>query len=136
MNDKSMIIGGLIVVLVVLTSPIWYSLAAGESADRPVLDMPQGETECVEDTDYMRGHHMDLLEEWRNEVVRDGNAEKYESESSGKEYEKSLTKTCLMQCHLTGDVRKEDFCGKCHAYADVHPTCWDCHVQNPNQNGE
>jgi len=135
MNDKPIIIAGLVIALVVLMSPIWYSLAAGEPGDRPELALPKGETECVEDLDYMRGHHMDLLEKWRNEVVRDGNTEKYRS-TSGKEYEKSLTKTCLMQCHVTGQIGKADFCGKCHEYADVRPTCWDCHVEDPKPNGE
>ena len=134
MNDKPIIIAGLVIALVVLTSPIWYALAAGEPGDRPELVLPEGETECVKDVDYMRGHHMDLLEEWRNEVVRDGNAEKYTS-SSG-EYEKSLTKTCLLQCHVNQGTSQADFCGKCHEYADVHPTCWDCHVENPKPNGE
>ncbi len=135
MNDKPIIIAGLIVVLVVLTSPIWYSLAAGEPGDRPELVLPSGMTECVEDTEYMRGQHMDLLNTWRNEVVRDGDTSMYKSKL-GKEYEKSLTKTCLMQCHLNEQIGKEDFCGKCHEFAGVHPTCWDCHVENPKPNGE
>ena len=135
MNDKPVIIAGLVIALVVLTSPIWYALAAGEPGDRPELVLPEGESECVEDVDYMRDHHMDLLEEWRNEVVREGDTEKYRS-TSGKEYEKSLTRTCLMQCHVAGRIGKEDFCGKCHAFAGVHPTCWDCHVENPKPNGE
>ena len=132
MNDKPIIIAGLVIALVVLTSPIWYSLAAGEPGDRPELALPEGK--CVESVDYMLGHHMDLLEEWRNEVVREGNTEKYKS-SSG-EYEKSLTNTCLLQCHVTQTTSQADFCGKCHEYADVHPTCWDCHVENPKPNGE
>ena len=132
MNDKPIIIAGLAVALLVLTSPIWYALAAGEPGDRPELALPEGE--CVEDVEYMRGHHMDLLDEWRDEVVRDGDTEKYVSNSG--EYEKSLTKTCLLQCHVTKTIGKADFCGKCHEYADVYPTCWDCHVENPKPNGE
>lgn len=135
MNDKPIIIAGLVIALVVLTSPIWYALAAGEPWNRPELVLPEGETECVEDVDYMLGHHMDLLEEWRNEVVRDGDTEEYTSKS-GKKYEKSLTKTCLLQCHVNQQTSQTDFCGKCHEYADVYPTCWDCHVENPKPNGE
>ena len=134
MNDKPIIIAGLVIALAVLTSPIWYSLTAGEPGDRPELATPKGD-ECVGDVDYMRGHHMDLLEDWRNEVVREGNTEKYKS-TSGKEYEKSLTKTCLLQCHVTEETGQEGFCGKCHEYADVYPTCWDCHVENPKPKGE
>lgn len=131
MNDKPIIIAGLVVVLAVLTSPIWYSLAAGEQEGKPEFDL-QGD--CVEDVDYMLGHHMDLLEEWRNDVVREGNGEKHKS-SSG-EYEKSLTKTCLAKCHVTETAGQAGFCRKCHEYADVHPTCWDCHVENPKPKGE
>jgi hypothetical protein len=133
MNDKPIIMAGLLIAMLVLTSPIWYSLAAGDSGAAPDLTLPDGE--CVEDADYMRGRHMDLLEEWREEVVRDGNKEQYTSRS-GKKYEKSLTKTCLLQCHITSKTSKDDFCGKCHDYADVQPTCWDCHVENPKPIGE
>ena len=136
MNDKPIIIAGLVIALVVLTSPIWYSLAAGEPGGKPEYTLPLPKGECVEDVaGYMLGHHMDLLEAWRNEVVREGDTEEYESDS-GKKYEKSLTKTCLLQCHVNQETSQADFCGKCHEYADVHPTCWDCHVENPKPKGE
>lgn len=129
MNDKQIIIAGLVIALVVLTSPIWYSLAAGPG-DKPQLAKPRGDA-CVRDVEYMRGHHMDILEGWRIEVVREENTEKDESG-----YEKSLTKTCLAECHVTADTGQEGFCGECHKYADVDPTCWDCHVGNPKPKGE
>ena len=137
MSDKPIIIAGLVVALVVLTSPIWYALAAGEPGDRPEYTVTLPEGECVEDVEgYMLGHHMDLLEDWRNEVVREGDAGEYTSKSSGKKYKKSLTKTCLLQCHVNQGTSQTDFCGKCHEFADVYPTCWDCHVENPKPNGE
>jgi hypothetical protein len=64
---------------------------------------------------------MDLLVTWRDEVVR-GESRTYTAHS-GKEYEKSLTNTC-MSCH----VSRTEFCVKCHDYAAVkQPKCWDCH---------
>ena len=63
---------------------------------------------------------MQLLDEWRDEVVRDG--ERQMQVVNGKEYEKSLMNAC-MQCHAD----KKKFCDECHVYAAVKPYCWDCH---------
>jgi hypothetical protein len=71
----------------------------------------------------MRADHMTLLNEWRDLVVRE-NQRTYTA-TDGTEYEMSLTKTCL-DCHSN----KEEFCDKCHTYADVSPYCWDCHVES------
>ena len=120
MSDKPIIIGGLIVVLAILTSPFWYSLAAGQSEPPVRPEVPEGK--CVKSAEYMRAHHMDLLDEWRNEVVREGKAEMIEID--GKEYKKSLTEGCL-SCHTS----REKFCGGCHSYANVEPTCWNCHLE-------
>jgi hypothetical protein len=82
---------------------------------------------------------MNILNEWREDVVRKGDRSKVEI--NGREYEKSLTK-CCMKCHTS----REKFCVKCHEYADVLPpetcpvmaggpqgprgiNCWDCHVE-------
>ena len=119
MTDKPRIIIGVVFVLVAVTFPFWYALAGGPPAAPPELEMPEG-GECVHDAEYMRARHMDVLELWRQEVVREG--DKSLVTIGGKQYEKGLTKTC-MQCHKS----RENFCGKCHAYADVQPTCWNCH---------
>ena len=69
----------------------------------------------------MRNSHMQLLVDWREQVVRD-NQRQFTS-YTGKVYEKSLTRTCL-QCH----TNKAEFCDRCHRYAAVSgPYCWDCH---------
>ena len=124
MGDKGKIIFGLSVFVILITFPFWSRLAAaGDSqSGRPELEYPADETACVEDTPYMTANHMDLLNQWRDGLVRDGDPE-YTS-STGKTYLKSLTKTCL-NCHED----KEAFCTRCHDYANVEPTCWDCHVQ-------
>ncbi len=75
---------------------------------------------CVEDTEWMRSHHMQLLDQWRDEVVRGGSTQ-YVS-STGQIYDKSLDDTCL-KCHSNA----EEFCTKCHENANVELYCWDCH---------
>jgi hypothetical protein len=112
---------GLAIAVVALTFPFWYNLAIGSPTPSPELDTPDGQ--CVEDTEYMRAHHMDLLDEWRDAVVRDGDTSPVVVE--GKEYPKSLTRGCL-ECHTT----RQKFCYECHNYANVEPTCWECHVES------
>jgi len=137
MNDKRVIVVGLVIALVVLTFPFWYTLGAGRPVT-PEWELPDGN--CVEDD--MRARHMSLLDEWRDLVVRKGEKKPYISEAYGTPYEMSLTKTCLSGCHATATDREvasvgEDFptanratfCHQCHDYANVRPTCWDCHVE-------
>jgi len=146
MNDKPVILVGLVIGLALLTFPFWYTRAAGRSASPPQLELPRGKSTCVEDTEYMRAHHMELLDQWRDAVVRQGDQTPYVSKAFGAKYEKSLTKTC-MGCH----TKRETFCDKCHEYANVsslHPVqelaadrrseaampgigCWDCHHVEP-----
>ncbi len=123
MYDASKIVAGLAVFVVLATSPLWYNQISAASADEPELQAPpNGATQCVEATEYMRANHMDLLNQWRDEVVRD-NQRIYVSELNGKEYEMSLQGTCL-DCHSN----KSKFCDSCHNFTAVDPYCWDCHV--------
>jgi hypothetical protein len=125
MSDKPRIIVGIVIALIILTAPFWYALysqAAGTREPPPEVALPEGQSQCVEDAAYMRAHHMDLLDEWRDAVVRDGDAEPVVVD--GKEYPKSLTKGC-MACHTS----RQDFCNACHDYAAVVPNCWECHVE-------
>ena len=122
MSDKGKIIGGLVVFLVLVTFPLWHTVAAGGDATMPELEYPDGETQCIEDTEFMRANHMDILNDWRNALVRDEETE-YTS-ASGQQYTMSLTGTC-MDCH----DNRATFCTTCHDYANVTPKCWDCHVE-------
>jgi hypothetical protein len=119
MRDRIAIVAALFVVLVLLTSPIWYARASGASARGPSL--PESEKTCVMPVAYMRTSHMDLLLTWRDDVVRHQN--RLFVSPDGKTYTKSLTGTCL-RCH----AKKAEFCDRCHTYANVTPYCWDCHV--------
>jgi hypothetical protein len=124
MGDKGKILFGLCIFVILVTFPFWSRLAAaGDSeAGRPELVYPADAIACVEDTPYMTVNHMNLLNEWRDDLVRNSDPE-YTSFTTGETYLKSLTKTCL-DCHESRD----DFCTRCHDYADVQPTCWECHT--------
>ena len=120
MYDADKIIPGLIIFLCLITFPIWYTMTTGKAGYVPEPEIVTEEKQCVESTPYMREKHMDLLEDWRESVVREGN--RTYTASDGKEYEISLS-TCL-SCHSN----KIEFCDQHHNYAGVEPSCWDCHI--------
>jgi hypothetical protein len=126
MGEKGKILLGLAIFVILITFPFWSRLAAaGDTPSdriRDELEYPADEEACVEDTPFMRASHMDLLNQWRDDLVREGDS-KHISELNGEPYTKSLTKTCL-SCHEDRDA----FCTRCHDYADVQPTCWECHT--------
>ncbi len=120
MHDKGKVIAGIVIFLIVVLFPIWFTGAFGDfspASPDPMTDA----TECVKDKAYMTANHMDLLDDWRNDVVRLN--DRGPVLIAGKNWEKSLTRTCL-GCH--GSYQK--FCNVCHTYADVKPDCWQCHV--------
>ena len=121
MHDTGKVIIGLVVFLALIAAPVWYNMESGQAGNIPVLERPQGEVQCVRDSSFMSVHHMDLLNQWRDDVVRRG--DRFEVSADGHRYEKSLTNTCL-GCHKS----KEKFCDRCHTYLSVDPYCWDCHV--------
>lgn len=122
MHDAGKIIGGLIIFLALITSPVWYNIAGGKADYRPEPKIVTTETECVMPKDYMRAKHMDLLNEWRNLVVREG--QRVHLSHTERKFKISLTGTC-MSCHSN----KTDFCDECHNYSAVgQPVCWNCHI--------
>ena len=130
MGDKIAIFAGLAVFLVLATSPIWYTFVAAEGVRLPDRVAPTDDSHCIEDD--MVAKHMGLLNDWRDEVVRKGLTEKYTSVAYPKDppCERSLTKTC-MTCHrIKGEGGTAPSCSGCHDYADVHPICWDCHLES------
>lgn len=124
MYDAGKIITGLIIFIGLVTYSIWGSI--GEEVHKPKPVIISGEN-CVESADYMRANHMQLLDDWRQSVVRN-NDRVYVSSMDGTQYEKSLSKTC-MNCHSN----KKEFCDTCHNYSSVKPFCWGCHVE-PKEN--
>lgn len=122
MQDKGKIIAGLIVFFVILSFPFLYNRGAASPA--PELELTKKAKEaktCVAETEYMRKNHMQVLDTWRDTVVRDG--KRIYVSAQGKEYVASLSDTC-MDCHSN----KAEFCDRCHNYASVTPYCWDCHT--------
>ncbi len=119
MSDKGTIVAALVVFLALVTFPIWSNLASGEKAPLE-LRYPHEGGSCVEDTVYIRTSHMNLLRDWRDEAVRDG--DRIYTASDGRRYDKSLSGTCL-SCH----VEKEAFCDRCHDYVGATIYCWECH---------
>jgi hypothetical protein len=125
MSDRKLIIAGIVIFFGLFTFPLWFNLGKAAKAPELVLtEKAKAAKECVMPTDYMRANHMQILDQWRHEVVRNG--ERIFVNAAGKEFDMSLSNTCL-DCHSN----KADFCDKCHNYASVTPYCWDCHIDNP-----
>ncbi|MCI0505684.1 MAG: hypothetical protein L0Z73_06185 [Gammaproteobacteria bacterium] len=97
-------------------------------AGAPKPDIPKGKGDrCVEDTDYMRKNHMELLLHQRDETMYRGIRTK-----------KHSLKECI-DCHAVNDntgqpvshLDSKHFCVQCHEYASVKIDCFDCHASKP-----
>jgi len=123
MYNAKYIIPGILFFLALIFVPVGYNM--GKSFDvKP--ELPKDQKDCIEDVQVMRDKHMQILNDWRNSAVRDG--ENIYVNSKGKKYVKSLTNTCL-GCHKD----KAKFCDRCHDTVGVNPYCFDCHNITPNQ---
>lgn len=122
MYDGGKIIFGIAVFLVLVTFPIWFNVAGGTAGYAPDPKIVTIGEKCMASSDYMKRKHMDMLDVWRDKVVREG--QRTFIAPDGKEYEMSLSNTC-MKCH----PNKTDFCDQCHNYMAVTPYCWECHIE-------
>jgi hypothetical protein len=124
------IIAGLIIFVALVTFPFIYNVGKANTVPESNLDTPvikqMAVKQCIEPRQFMRAEHMQLLNNWRDSVVRSGN--RIYTASDGKQYSMSLQNTC-MNCHSN----KKEFCDKCHNYMAVNPYCFDCHLQ-PKEN--
>ncbi|MBW2108871.1 MAG: sulfate reduction electron transfer complex DsrMKJOP subunit DsrJ [Deltaproteobacteria bacterium] len=121
MYDGGKIITGLIIGVILLTFPIWYNL--GAAPPEPDIKLPVKTKKCVAPKDYMREKHMQVLDLWRDSVVR--TAKRIYVADDGRTFNMSLQNTCMSaECH----AKKSEFCDQCHTYTDVDPYCWDCHI--------
>jgi hypothetical protein len=101
----------------------------GKAAPVPVPELSEkakAAKECVMEKKLMKAGHMQLLDEWRDSVVREG--KRIYINANGKKFNMSLSNTCL-DCHSN----KAEFCDKCHTYASTYPYCWDCHIEKPKE---
>ena len=125
MSNKKWIIAGMVLFVALTTLPFWYNM--GKAAPAPELELTakaKTAKECVMPTEYMKSDHMQLLDVWRHQVVR--NSTRIFVNAKGQEFNMSLSNTCL-DCHSN----KAEFCDRCHNYVSVEPYCWDCHIDNP-----
>ncbi len=125
MQNKGKIITGLVIFIALFTFPFIYRM--GKAAPAPdVVLTPKAlaAKQCVRSTDYMTAEHMQLLDIWREKVVREG--QRLYVTTDGRAFNMSLSNTCL-DCHSN----KAEFCDRCHDYASVKPYCWECHIDNP-----
>jgi len=123
---------GLIIFVAFAGLPFFYHAVAGTEVRKPEpkTDTPaiqewvakNGKKQCVESKEFMRTEHMQLLNNWRDSVVRDGNRG-YMGDDGTVRFNMSLQNSC-MKCHSN----KKKFCDECHTYMAVKPYCWDCHV--------
>ncbi|HAA09356.1 MAG TPA: menaquinol oxidoreductase [Syntrophomonas sp.] len=124
MYNGGKIITGLIIFVLLISAPFWLNVGQANELPDISLDTPAinqlSEKQCVESVEFMRSQHPQLLNDWRDQVVREG--ESIYVSSSGKMYEMSLDNNCL-QCHSN----QSQFCDACHTYTSVELYCWDCH---------
>ena len=131
MNLRRDSTGMFAVVLVCLASLAGVAWAAEEKNNAsgvpmPVIPMGQGDS-CVQDTDFMRRNHMDLLDHQRDETML-----------KGLRVEQYSLKECI-SCHAVyGTDAKpltvaspQHFCRSCHDYAAVSIDCFQCHASRP-----
>ena len=117
------------VALVFITGFATAALAAeAESNGVPMPVIPAGKGDsCVEDTDFMRKNHMDMLKHQRDETMLRG--------VRTKQY--SLVE-CI-NCHVVSGPGSEavsasdpqHFCRACHDYTAVNIDCFQCHASRP-----
>ena len=121
---KSAALGALVAL-----SPLVSAGGSASGVPQPVIQKGQGD-KCVEDTEYMRRNHMEVLEHHRDRTVHEGIRTKQHS-----------LKNCI-ECHATPDASgqrtvlgKDHFCQSCHTYAAVKIDCFECHSSKPAGNG-
>jgi hypothetical protein len=121
------ILMGLTLFVVTVTGPFWWSLIRRPA--EPTPQKPLQALRCVEPPEYMRASHMELLNLWRDAVVRTG-ARFYVSQAYGTRHPMSLSDLSVQSC-MSCHNNKAAFCDACHNYVGVgNPRCWNCHVDS------
>jgi hypothetical protein len=99
MRDESKIFAIVLILFVFLfTLPFWYNLGKASKIIEPELSLKaKQEKFCVESKDYMKANHMQLLDEWRDSVVREG--KRHYTGFNGREYHNLSFQNTCMDCH-------------------------------------
>ena len=73
MYDSGKIITLLVIFIVLVSFPLWYQFGKAEAVapDPQLTEIAKKAGKCIESKEYMTTHHMKMLDEWRNEAVRD-----------------------------------------------------------------
>lgn len=122
MNDRKWIAAGVTLFLAVALLPFWYN--RGQAVPPPAVELSAQAAAagaCVLPAAEMRSRHMELLNLWREAVVRE--SDRIYTNHRGKRYVMSLSNACLA-CH----PNRAEFCDRCHDYNSVEPDCWNCHL--------
>jgi hypothetical protein len=120
-KEQRVLFGALVLFIIAALWAFWPTVNAEKLPLHTAAVTPIDSTVCIASTEYMRSHHMQILDDWRRTGARDSHP--YVTQD-GKKFQKSLD-TCL-GCH--GNNRY--FCISCHMYANAKPNCWNCH-QSP-----
>ncbi|MCL1879434.1 MAG: sulfate reduction electron transfer complex DsrMKJOP subunit DsrJ [Actinomycetia bacterium] len=133
MHKGTRIIAFIAVFLIIATMPFLANHGQASADPEVSLDTPAVNEmpvkQCIEPLQDMRSEHMQILDSWRDRVVREGQTTYVNS--VGQPYEMSLDETCL-SCHSN----REQFCDSCHSYSGVDVYCWSCHDgASNNSNG-
>ncbi|MDR2056250.1 MAG: sulfate reduction electron transfer complex DsrMKJOP subunit DsrJ [Desulfovibrio sp.] len=120
MYNAKAVITGIIVFAVLCTAPFWAGMTGKDYKNTGIV-LPADEKNCIEKAEFMRAEHMRLLNEWRDEALREENRAYVASD--GKKWNISLQNTCL-KCHSN----HKEFCDRCHTANSVYPYCWTCHI--------
>src|SRR5512138_1132377 len=98
-NGKK-IIPGVLIFVALATLPLWYNMGRATPPPDPKIDTPviqaMAQKQCILPKAEMRTGHMQLLNDWRTQVVRYGN--RVYVAADGKKYDMSLQNDC-MKCH-------------------------------------
>lgn len=135
----TIVVIAVIVFVGFFTAPFWYNFALGDTAYEPHPEIAAAAgNECIMPIEEIRVEHMELLDDWRDEAIREGKRNRVDLSRGARLKTKSLSNTCL-GCHTD----REAFCSQCHEYAGVETKstifgielhnevyCWDCHVDS------
>ena len=126
MRDRPVILGGLALLLLLLTAPFWRGALAHMGGALPAIPRAKG-AHCVRPAAWMRRHHMELLMRVRYEAVHEGirNSEEGLPGCIGCHVSK------LADGKYPSPGSGKFFCNACHEYVGVRIDCFSCHSNRP-----
>ncbi len=110
-----------VLLVLALAAPV-FAAEIGR-VPKPVVEAGQGE-KCVENTEFMRRNHMELLKHQRDETMHKGIRTRNHSLNG-----------CI-KCHASRKNNSvvgndQNFCQSCHSYVAAKLDCFECHSSKP-----